>query len=63
MKTAYGISPGYIQTMLVVTILGMMQGNAAMGALGGLVSSVLFSILKNHFPATRFPSPNIQIIT
>jgi len=64
MKTAYGVLPGYIQTTLVVNILGMMQGSAAVGALWGLVSSMLFSILlRSRFPATRFPSPNVRIFT
>jgi len=63
MKTAYRVSPGYIQTTLVVNILGMMQGSAAVGALWGLVSSMLFSILRSRFPATRFPSPHVQIFT
>jgi len=63
MKTAYGVSPGYIQTTLVVNILGMMQGSPAVGALWGLVSTMLFSTLRSRFPATRFPSPNVQIFT
>jgi len=63
MKSAYGVSPGFIQTTLVINILGMMQGSAVVGALWGLVSSMLFSILRSRFPATRFPSPNTRIFT
>jgi len=40
-----------------------MQGSAAVGALWGLISSMLFSILWNRFPATQFPSPNVRIFT
>jgi len=47
MKSAYGMSPGYIQTTLVINILGMMQGSTTVGALWGLVSSMLFLILQS----------------
>jgi len=64
MKSTYGISPGCIQTTLTDTILGMMQGSAAVGALWELVSSMLFAILKSRCPATHFPSsPNVRIST
>jgi len=52
MKSAYGVSLGCIQRTLTNTILGMMQGSPAIGALWGLVSSMLFAILKSWCQAT-----------
>ena len=47
----------------IFTLLGMWQGSAAVGALWGLVSGMLFRILKGRHGTTRFPSPDPTIYT
>jgi hypothetical protein len=63
MKSAFGTSPDSFQSTEFLTILGMWQGSAAVGAFWGLVSSMLFRVLQQRYQPTRFPSPDPQIYT
>jgi hypothetical protein len=46
MKSAFGVSPQSFKNSAFLTLLGMWQGSAAVGALWGLVSSLLFRVLQ-----------------
>jgi hypothetical protein len=56
-KTAHGVSPTSFRNSISHTILGMLQGSAAVGALWGLVSTLLFTVLGQRSQRARFPSP------
>ena len=60
-KTAYGVSPGYIATLFFLLILGMMQGSAAVGAFWALSSSLLHAMLQQCHKPTQFPSPRAHV--
>lgn len=62
-KTAYGVSPGSFSTSLLLLILGMMQGSAAVGAFWALSSSLLLAVLQQRHKPTRFPSPREGVYT
>jgi hypothetical protein len=63
MKSAFGVLPQSFKNSAFLTLLNMWQGSAAVSALWGLVSSLLFHVLQQHYQPTQFQSPDPDIFT
>jgi hypothetical protein len=63
MKSAFGVSPHSFKNSASLSLLSMWQGSAAVGALWGLVSSLLFCVLQQHYQLTCFQSLDPDIFT
>jgi hypothetical protein len=62
-KTTYGSSPSYFTNTLLHNILGLLQGNATIGSIWALNSSIQLDVLDQMCPPAIFPSPRQEVYT